>query len=111
MNTGDLRNPVEVWDKIKVKNKLNEWEYQYQKIKYPLWCNIIPQNLTGGTSITQEGNTPSYVTQKIKCRKLSLTPTKTMYFVYDGVRYDVEYFQPDYKNKDFWEIMCKIRME
>lgn len=111
LNASNLKNKVEVWNKVKIKNKLGEDDYEYQKIKDPLWCNIIPQNISGSTTATQEGNKESYVNQRIRCRKKSLTPTKTMYFIYKGLRYDVDFFQPDYKNDDFWEIMCKIRME
>lgn len=31
--------------------------------------------------------------------------------MYQNIRYDVLYWQPDFKNDEFWEIMLKVRIE
>jgi SPP1 family predicted phage head-tail adaptor len=110
MRAGDLRNKIEVYEKIEIENELGEKDHEYQFVK-SIFAQIIPANLTGSSKEGQANTEYAETTHKIKCRKLSLNPTIDMYFKYDGLRYDILYFQPDFKNKDFWEIMVVVKYE
>lgn len=111
MNPGDLRNKLELYQKIKFKNELGEDDYDYKKTKN-VFGNIIPANLTGSERTGQANTLYSEVTHRLKVRKKSITVIeKDMYFMYQNIRYDVLYWQPDFKNDEFWEIMLKVRIE
>lgn len=111
MDNSTLRDKLDVYEKVEVQGKLNSTKKEYQKTK-TLRCNIIPAGLSGSVKNTVANTKYEETTHRMKCRKLSLKPTPDMYFKdKDGLRYDIEYFQPDYKNNDFWEIMLKIKME
>jgi hypothetical protein len=110
--TSKLKDKVDLYGKVEDKNELGETEYKFGKIK-PMFVNIIPSNLTGNTTTGQASTEYAEVTHRIKCRKLSIKNLEIdMFFVdKDGLRYDVKYFQPDYTNSEFWEILCKIKYE
>lgn len=110
--TSKLKNKVDLYGKVEGENELGETEYVFGKIK-PMFVNIIPANLTGSTTKSQADTEYAEVTHKIKCRKLSIKKLEIdMYFIdKDGLRYDIKYFQPDYTNSEFWEILCKIKYE
>ncbi|KOF56811.1 hypothetical protein AGR56_09100 [Clostridium sp. DMHC 10] len=111
MAIGEYHNRAELWDNVPCKNKLEEDDTKEEKIKEPFWCNIIPQSLIGSISTTEAGTTPAETTHKIKCRKKSIVPKRSMFIIYQGIRYDFKYFQPNFKTNDEWEIMCKAKME
>lgn len=111
MASGEYHNRTELWDSIPCKNKLNENDTKEEKIKDPFWCNIIPQNLKGDISTTEAGTVLAETTHKIKCRKKSINPKRTMFIIYQGLRYDFQYFQPNFKTNDEWEVMAKVRLK
>lgn len=112
MNSGSLRNKLDLYGKVESEDELGATKQVYQKIK-TVFGNIIPANLSGSVSNGQANTLYANVTHRLKVRKLSIKNlTVDMYFKdKDGLRYDIEYFQPDYKNDDFWEIMLKIKYE
>ncbi|MBV4417467.1 head-tail adaptor protein [Clostridium tyrobutyricum] len=61
---------------------------------------------------TQAGTEYANVTHRLRCRKQSIKNLSTdMYFIdKDNLRYDIEYFQPNYKDDDFWEIMLQVQL-
>ena len=109
MNIGALRNKLDVYEKTQVENELGEIDTEYAKTK-SIFGNIVPDKFSGknGTETVIEY---AETTHRIFCRKKSLIPTVDMYFIYDGLRYDILYFQPDFKNGDYWEIMAKVKYE
>ena len=112
MDDASLTNRLDVYTKTKVEDEeTGTTKNVYAKTK-TLRCNIIPAGLSGSVKNTVANTQYSETTHRMRCRKLSLKPTSDMYFIdKDGLRYDIQYFQPDYKNNDFWEIMLKIKME
>lgn len=111
MDDASLMNRLDVYAKVEIEDKLKNTKKVYQKAK-TLRCNIIPAGLSGSVKSTVANTQYAETTHRMRCRKLSLKPTPDMYFIdKDGLRYDIQYFQPDYKNNDFWEIMLKIKME
>lgn len=110
MASGNYPNKVELWDNVESENELLEKDSKERWIKN-MNVNILPLNLSGSTSTTEAGTIPAETTHRVKCRKKSLNPKRTMFFIYQGVRYYFLYFQPNFKTNDEWEIMCKAKME
>jgi head-tail adaptor len=108
VDVGKLKNKIQVFGKVPFTNELGEDDTHYDLLK-TVWSQILPtfSGANGKNEIVDTAET----THKIKCRKSSLTPTIDMYFKYDGLRYDVKYFQPDFRYKEFWEIMVKVTYE
>lgn len=104
-----LRNRIAVWDKVEIENELHEDDFEWQEVK-KIWSEIIPVN--GVEKTTQANALYANVTHKITIRTKSITGlNKDMYFVYDGQRFDIQYFQPHYKYRDCMEIYCNWRIE
>lgn len=97
---------VDVYKKIKYDNDYTEEDYKWDKLK-SVWSEIIP---TGGSLATGQGDTIyAKVTHKITIRDRSIPNlSNDMYFMYKGLRYDINFFQPNYKYKDAIEIMCTL---
>lgn len=104
-----LRNRIDMYGKIEFENALGERDYRYDKIK-SVWAEIT----TGAGSIkTLEGNTMyADVSHKIVIRANAITNlTNDMYFIYRNQRYDIKYFNPNYKYKDSIEIFVSLVVE
>jgi len=109
--TDRLRNKIDVYEKVAILNELKEKDWTYQKRDKPIWCEILP---TGGSLKTGEDNSQyTEVTHKITARANSLKNlTNDMYFIYDDkLRFDINYFQPNYKYQDSIEILCTLVIE
>lgn len=52
-----------------------------------------------------------YAQSKLTIRPRSCRLTTATYFVYEGQRYDVLYWQPHYKRRDRLEVMLKLVVE
>lgn len=109
MNPGQLRNRIDVYGNIQIKNELGELEYSYVKIK-SIWSEIKPSG--GSLKSTEAGTVYADISHKIIIRANSITNlTNDMYFIYKGQRYNVKYFNPNYKCRDAIEIMCSLVVE
>ena len=109
MKIGGLRNRVEVYGKIEDENELGEKSYSYGVLK-KIWAKIVVVN---GTTQQFQGNTiRAEITHKIVIRSNALSEiTNDMYFIYKGLRYDIKYYDPNYKHGDSIEIMCSLVVE
>lgn len=109
MNPGKLRNKVEVLTKEKLENALGEDEYKYTHSKY-VYMQIIPKSSSAKQG---EANTEKIEsTHVFKCRLKSLLGLDNTYrFQYRGQVYDVEYFDPDFQNSEFYQIYVKLVIE
>ena len=85
---------------------LNEDSFEYGFIKN-IWCEIVP---LAGRTVPIEGNVIQItMTHKITIRSNLMDQiSDDMYFVYKKQRYDIEYFNPNYKYLDSIEIMVKL---
>jgi len=101
-----LTNRIDVYGKVKYINELDEIDYRFEKFK-SIWSEIVA---TGGTLKTGRGDTIyANVTHKITVRNKAIPNlTNDMYFMYQGLRYDIEFFEPNYKYKDAITIMCNL---
>lgn len=103
-----LNNRIDVYGKVEFINELTEKDYRYEKIK-PIWSKIIALN---GAVKDGEGNSQyADITHRITIRVGAIELTKDMYFIYKGQRYDIKYFNPNYKYKDRIEIMASLVVE
>lgn len=104
-----LRNQVDLYGKIKIENELGEVDYDFAKIK-SIWAEITPQT---GRTVTVVGNVEyEEVTYKFVVRAGAIPKIEnSMYFMFKGQRYDINYFNPNYKYRDTIEIICKLVME
>ncbi|RMD02742.1 head-tail adaptor protein [Clostridium autoethanogenum] len=110
--TSKLKNKLDLYGKTGTKDKLGTKVPTYGKIK-PIFCQIIPASLTGNTQRTVADTEYANVTHVMRCRKLSIKNLAIdMYFIdKDGLKYNILYFQPDYQDNQFWEIMLEIKYE
>jgi SPP1 family predicted phage head-tail adaptor len=106
---GRLRNRVDLYVKTKTKNALGAYEYVYAKSK-SIWVEITP--LSGGLKSEQAGTQAVEITHKFLARKLAISSLdNTMYFMYAGQRYDIDYYQPNYKYWDTVDIFTRLVVE
>lgn len=100
---------IDVYGEVPVENELEEMDYDYGKIK-SIWAEITPQ---GGSIKPSEGNTQyADISHKIVIRANSIPDlTNDMYFMFKGQRYNIKYFNPNYKYRDRIEIMCSLVVE
>lgn len=104
-----LNSRLDVYGKIEKENELGEKDYSYGKAK-TIWAEITP---SGGSIKNSQGNTSySDISHKILIRENSITNlTNDMYFMFKGQRYDIKYFNPNFKYRDSIEIFCSLVVE
>ena len=105
--TSRLKNKLALYGKTIILNELGEDSFDYDVIKYPIFAEILPQ---GGRKEQEQGNTTQAITShKITIRSNSIDNLKNdMFFVYQNQRYDIEYFNPNYKYNDSVEISATL---
>ena len=104
-----LKNKIDVYGRVKYTNKLDQIDYKYEKVK-SVYSEITVQN---GTVKDGQGNTIyADISHKIVIRNNAIPSlTKDMYFIFDGQRYNIKYFVPNYKYRDSIEIFCNLVVE
>ena len=104
-----LNSKVELYQKIKITNELGEKDYQYQKSKM-IYAEISPQS---GSEKAARGNTIfAEISHKFTIRANAVSHlSNDMYFIFKEQRYDIKYFQPNYKYRDRIEVFCKLVVE
>lgn len=109
--SSNLRNKVDLYGKTPFINELGENDFKDTKMK-SLFVWFLPAQLTGTTMNQPTGTEYSNVQQRVKCRKRSIPNlSKGMFFMFQNIRYDVEYFQPDFKEDEYWDILVKAKLE
>jgi len=105
--TSRLRNKVAVYGNVATRNEIGEDTLTPGLIKYPVYAEILPQ---GGINKQEQGNISQAITShKITIRSNSIDNLKNdMFFVYQNQRYDIEYFNPNFKLNDSVEIMATL---
>lgn len=91
------------------KNEFGELDKSYRK-KKSVWAAVQP---LGGREKDGKGNTAyAEISHKFILRRNALPRiTGDMYFVFQGRRYDVMYFYPNYKTKETVDIFCRLKVE
>lgn len=105
--TDRLRNRIDVYGKVEIINELEEKDWEYQKTK-SIWSEILPTN--GVMKTTEDNSKYADISHKITIRTNSIPNlTDDMYFIYQNkLRFDINYFQPNYKYNDSIEIFCSL---
>lgn len=104
-----LKNRIDVYSKIEFTNELDQTDYKYDLLK-SVYAEIVPQN---GYLKDGQGNTIyADIGYKIVIRSSAIENlTNDMYFIYKNQRYDIKYFNPNYKYGDSIEIFCSLVVE
>ena len=104
-----LRCRVDLFGKIQGKNELGEIDFTYGKIN-TLWAEITPQN---GSQTKGQANTLfSEISHRFVIRSNAVKYLENdMYFIYKNQRYDIKYYNPNYKYSDNLEVFCSLLIE
>lgn len=100
-----LRHLVEVWHTLAILNELGEQDKEPKLLKNA-YCDIVPLSSTikQGQADT-ESNDHQF---KFIFRKKSIPDIKKdWFFLYEGKKYEVLYFNKDFKDSQFIEVFCK----
>jgi len=107
--TSKLNCRIDVYGKVETINVLKEKEYDYSKLK-SVWAEIIPQN--GNLQSSEVNVKYANISHKITIREKAISNLRNdMYFMFKEQRYDIEYFNPNYKLGDRIEIFCNLVVE
>lgn len=100
---------IDVYGKVEIENELGELDYSYVKID-SIWAEITPGS---GNVRNNEGNTNyADISHKVVIRANAIKNiTNDMYFMFKGQRYDIKYFNPNYKYRDSIAIFCSLVVE
>lgn len=104
--TSRLRNKLTLYAKQPSFNELGEDTFKYVPVG-TMYGEIITW---GGSNAQKVGNTTqSSTSHRLTIRSKSVRElSNDMYFVYKDQRYDIEYFNPNYKYDDSVEILIKL---
>lgn len=104
-----LNCKIDLYAKTKTENELGEVDFTYSKIK-SLYAEIKPVN---GAIKTLDGDLKlAEMSYKFTIRSNAIKNLdNTMYFIYKGQKYNIEYHQANFKYKDSTEIFCKMEVE
>lgn len=116
VNSGDLRNRIDIHGNVKVENELGETSYKFMKLK-SVWAAIIPQ--TGSLQKQQADTILTNVTHKIEVRYSAvkslvvkdITELKNMQIFFEGRRFEIRYPLNPYERKEMVEIFCQEVLE
>ncbi len=112
LSAGDLRNRVELLQRVEGTNELGETTYKYEPYDPPrkAWSQIVPLS---GQRETLPGEVDRLVvTHRITVRRSSFRDLTTdMRLRYRGQDYQVIYFYPNYRQDAWTEIYCKLVVE
>lgn len=109
VNSGDLRQRVDVHGDVKFKNELGESSWKFQKIK-TVWAEVVPQ--TAALQRQQAETMLTNVTHKIIVRyDVGQDITKDMQIHFRGHRFEIKYVLNPYFKNETIEIFCQELMD
>ena len=110
VNTGDLRNRIDIYANVKTTNELEETTYKFMKIN-TIWSSLIPQ--TGTLQKQQAETVLTNVTHKVIVRySAGKDITKDMQIFFKDKnnvvhRYEIKYILNPYFANEKLEIFCQ----
>lgn len=109
MNAGDLRCKVSFYKPAYNTNELGEdIQDELELVAENVPAQIVP---TSGYNRDMMGDVDAtFVTHKIRIRTGAVNMEPNMVIMYEGLRYDVRYWQPVYNNKRFMEILTVLEV-
>ncbi len=103
-----LSNRIDVYDKTETQNELLETVYTWGIIK-TVWAEILPYK---GAMKNEDGSNIADVSYKITVRSGAIPNLNNqMYFIYKGMRFNIDYFHPHFKERNLIEIICTVEVE
>lgn len=114
VNSGDLRNRIDIYGNVAYKNELGETSYKFMKID-DMWASLIPQ--TGKLQNQQAETVLTNVTHKIIVRYTTgKDVTKDMQIKHkkkDGTirSYAIRYILNPFERNETLEIFCEELMD
>lgn len=101
------KNRLEVWGNVTsdTKNRLGQYPKEDKKL-FECWGAVLPQtgSLLNGR---QADTTLTRTTHKIILRYTDKI-NSAMWFIYNGVRYDILYIMDSYENHERLECYCEV---
>lgn len=105
VNSGDLRNRVDIYGNVKFENELGETSYKFEKIK-SVWASVVPQ--TGSLQKQQADTILTNVTHKVIVRYIDGKDiTKDMQIYFRDHRFEIRYILNPYFRNETLEIFCQ----
>lgn len=112
VSSGELRNKIDVYGKVKYQNELKETAYK-DGLLCSVWANVIPQ--TGKLQVQQVDTILTNVTHKIVIRYNQLVEgayqddqiKNSLHVLYKGHRFNVKFILNPYFNNETLEIFCE----
>lgn len=104
----DLTHRLTVYNQQPVENDIGETEFVYTE-DGKVWGGLTV--LSGRTDTLPGDTVRAEVTHRLLLRPRACKLTTSTYFVYQGQRYDVLYWQPHYKRRDRLEVMLRMVIE
>lgn len=105
VNTGDLRNQIDVFGNVKFENELGEKSYKFVKLK-TIWASLVPQ--TGSLQNQAADTILANVTHKIIVRYSSGKDiTESMQIHFRGKKFEIKYILNPYFLNETLEIFCQ----
>lgn len=102
----DYIHAVDVWGNVETINEIGATENVPNYIK-TIKCQIIPMSTNSKDMAITQGNVNINSAQfKFRCRNRSIDPSKDMWFIYNQQKYDILYWNIDFKNNEFKEFIC-----
>ncbi|WLR52461.1 phage head closure protein [Bacillus tianshenii] len=109
VNSGELRNRIDVYGKTKTTNELGEITQSFSKVK-SIWAAVVPQ--TGKMQKQQVETILTNVTHKVIVRhNAGKEITPDMYIMFREKRFDIEYILNPYFKNETLEIFCREVIE
>ena len=104
-----LNNKIDVYAKTLTTNELGEKDYAYAYSK-SVWAEIVPGS--GSVKSSQANSRYASISHTVTVRPEAIPNLcNDMYFIFKGQRYDITYFNPNYKFRDSVEIFCELVIE
>jgi len=109
MQAGDLRCKINFYSPAYSTNELGEdIQDDLELVAENVPAQIVPA--TGYNRDMMGDADATFVTHKIRIRAGAVTMAPDMIITYQGLRYDVRYWQPVYNNSRFMEIMTVLEV-
>jgi SPP1 family predicted phage head-tail adaptor len=109
VNSGELRNRIDIYGNVKKVNELLETTYEYGKTA-SIWGAVVPQ--TGSLQKQQVETILTNVTHKIIVRySAGKDITKDMQIIFRNKKFEIKYILNPYFANETLEFFCTEVME
>lgn len=100
-----MKNLIGIYEKKKIQGKIGT-TYEDVLIK-KIWAEIRFQS---GSSNKGQGDT-EFSNTRFRARIRKTEIKKSYYILYKGLKFEIEYIYPDFKNNSFIDLNIKLKTE